>query len=688
MLADPDRNWRYMKMACGENAKAVYGRVGRDFGPVSRMGEAWEFRRAFDSARQLVQAQDDWCEAADQMQPADMQSYLPQDLKRESLAAVLRGQVHVNTHCYTVPDLEAFIRHTNEFKFPVRAFHHAHQTYLVPEILKRNYGGRPPAAALFADNMYYKVEAYIGSEQAGKILNENGITPVYVSDNPVINAQHVLFEAAKAYKYGLPYHVALAGVTSASAELLGLGERIGKVKENFDADIALWDSDPLSVGATPVQVWIDGTAQFEDPVSLEKPDAKPIDQDKALEPSTGPATGHENVVFTGVTQMLLSGMEDTSTEDLTSVVVKDGKIECIGSCKDVISSLSDVKTISLHNGHFAPPATAFASYLGVEEISAEEVTNDGGNNAESFSAAIDGLSFDSKSLEAAYAHGVTRAISAPAYDQGGHKGVSVGFRVNAKHGLDKHAIFESHAAVHYTLTLNARVGNNPSISSLIDALKTKLLKASAVNETTIAEKDQETRSLYRVAHGELPLVITVHKADTIVSLLRMKSELDARLKEVGKTPAGLRLVLLGAAEAHLIAPELAAANVSVVLAPAFPYGTTWDQRRSLTGAPLTNGTAIDVLHAEGVKFALGTAEDWQTRDMYLFAGIASTNSGGKIGEKEALGLISDNVYDILGLEKAKGDSKKEWVVFEGHPLEIRSRVVAVADGRGKVDVWE
>jgi imidazolonepropionase-like amidohydrolase len=688
MLADPDRNWRYMKMACGENAKAVYGRVGRDFGPVSRMGEAWEFRRAFDSARQLVQEQDDWCAAADQVQPADMQSYLPQDLKRESLAAVLRGQVHVNTHCYTVPDLEAFIRHTNEFKFPVRAFHHAHQTYLVPEILKRNYGGRPPAAALFADNMYYKVEAYIGSEQAGKILHENGITPVYVSDNPVINAQHVLFEAAKAYRYGLPYHVALAGVTSASAELLGLGERIGKVKENFDADIALWDSDPLSVGATPVQVWIDGTAQFEDPVSLVKPDAKPIDQDKALEPSTGPSTGHENVIFTGVTQMLLPGMEDTRTEDLASVVVRDGKIECIGSCKDVIGSLSDAKTISLRNGHFAPPATAFASYLGVEEISAEEVTNDGGNNAESFSSAIDGLSFDSKSLQAAYAHGVTRAISAPAYDQGGHKGVSAGFRVNAKHGLEKYAIFESNVAVHYTLTLDARVGNNPSISSLIDALKTKLLKASAVNETSIAEKDQETRSLYRVTHGELPLVITVHKADTIVSLLRMKSELDAHLKETSKASSSLRLVLLGAAEAHLLAPELAAANVSVVLAPAFPYGTTWDQRRSLTGAPLTNGTATDVLHAEGVKFALGTAEDWQTRDMYLFAGIALTNSGGKIGEKEALGLISENVYNILGLEKAKGDSKEEWVVFEGHPLEIRSRVVAVADGRGKVDVWE
>ena len=35
MLADPDRQWRYMKMACGENAKRVYGRLGRDFGSFS-----------------------------------------------------------------------------------------------------------------------------------------------------------------------------------------------------------------------------------------------------------------------------------------------------------------------------------------------------------------------------------------------------------------------------------------------------------------------------------------------------------------------------------------------------------------------------------------------------------------------------------------------------------------------------
>lgn len=53
----------------------------------------------------------------------------------------------------------------------------------------------------------------------------------------MLNAQHVVFEAAKAYKNGLPYHAALAGVTSASAELLGLAHRIGKVKAGFDADV-------------------------------------------------------------------------------------------------------------------------------------------------------------------------------------------------------------------------------------------------------------------------------------------------------------------------------------------------------------------------------------------------------------------------------------------------------------------
>lgn len=655
------------------------------------MGEAWYFRHAFEQARDYVQDQDDWCAAADQVGAENMATYLPESLEWESLGAVLRGQVYVNTHCYTVPDLEAFIRHTNEFKFSVRAFHHAHQTYLVPEILKRNYGGRAPAAALFADNMYYKTESYVGSEQAGLILHQHNITPVYVSDNPVLNAQHVVFEAAKAYKNGLPYHVALAGVTSASAELLGLGERIGKIKAGFDADVALWDSDPLSVGATPVQVWIDGDAQFEHPVELKKPDAKPTAALGAdsLEILPEESTTLEDVVFSGITRNLLPGHEQTMSVS-GNVVVRGGKIICIGSCASELAAHKSLRTIHIPNGHLTPPATAFGSFLGMEEISAEPSTNDGGNTANAFSPANLGLQLDSKSLRAAYAHGVAFAISAPAFHAGGHRGSSVGFRVNAKHSLAKGAVWKSVVAAHYPLTLGAREGETPSLSSLVAGLELKLLKALNDNETAHQDPDVERADLFRIVRGDLPLVVDVHKADTIAALVKMKRVIDEVLStthtDESIKPPTLRLIIYGGAESHLLAPELAAAKIPVVLAPAFPYAETWDQRRSLTGAPLTNATAIDVLHAAGVKLALSTAEDWQTRDLYLYAGMAKANSGGDIGEEEALKLISGNIYEMLGL----GDKEKDvgvWLVSEGSPLEIPSRIRAVHDGMGKVDVW-
>ncbi|KAK4547193.1 hypothetical protein LTR36_001414 [Oleoguttula mirabilis] len=690
MLADPEKHWRYMKMACGENAKRVYGTVGREFGPFSRLGEAWYFRHAFEQASTLVKAQDDWCDAADRLGAENMPDYLPMDLHWESLGAVLRGQVMVNTHCYTIPDLEAFVRHTNEFKFPVRAFHHAHGTYLVPEILKRAYGDRPPAAALFADNMYYKAEAYVASEQAGKILYDSGITPVYVSDNPVLNAQHVVFEAAKAYRYGLPYHAALAGVTSASAELLGLGERIGKVKPGFDADIVVWDSDPLSVGATPIQVWIDGTAQYDAPVELKKPAPEPMKPDIALADVGAEMVGKADVIFAGVSKVVLPGTEyQLNTEgSLGHVVVRKGVITCVGRCQDdILAAQGDrVEVLQLRNGHLAPPITAFGSFLGVEEIAAEEDTQDGENDESTFSAALDGLLFGSKSLNAAYSHGVTRAISAPAFKNGGHKGVSVGFKTGALHALDEGAVWNDEAAAHYTLTLAAKQGKTPSLSSAVSELRTKLLKAVDANATD-ARLSLEDRKLNEVVAGKTALVIDVHSADIIASVLRLKAEVEAATAAKSSESHAIRLVIFGGAESHLLAPELAAANVSVVLAPLLAYGVSWDQRRSLTGAPLTNGTAIGILHAAGVKVAIGTSEDWETRDLALYAGIAHVNSGGKISESEALKMVSSNIYEMLGLKEKYVAGPGDFVVYDGNPLQIDSRVRAVADGRGVVSVW-
>ncbi|KAL0938299.1 carbohydrate esterase family 9 protein [Colletotrichum truncatum] len=687
MLADPDRNWRYMKMACGENAKRVYGKVGHS--PFSRLGESWEFRHAFEQAAKLVREQDDWCDAADKFGVESQTQYLPQDLKWESLSAALRGQVHINTHCYTIPDLEAFVDHTNEFKFPVRAFHHAHQTYLVPEILKRTWGGRPPASALFADNMYYKSESYVASEYAGKILWENGLTPVYVSDNPVLNAQHVLFEAAKAYKYGLPYHAALASVTSAPAELLGLGQRIGKIKPGFDADIAVWDSDPLSVGAAPVQVWIDGAAQFSDPFELDKPLTGPISPEPELANITEEATDLKDVVFTGVANVWLSGEEKSSSAEPVNVVVSDGAIKCIGTCTEEVAAAksSSKKIINLKNGHITESFTAFGSSIGLNEIDGEADTDNGRSSG--FSRGIDGLALDNKKLHVALRYGVTKAISAPKFSgQATHSGTSVGFNTGALHAFEKDAVWGEDVALHRTLTLAAKRGDNPSISGAIGALRHTLLEAVASNDTG-SDPFSEAVYLKKVVNGELPLILTVHSADTIIAILRLKSAVEEALaaKSQSSESPKLRVGIIGGAESHLVATELASAGVGVVLAPFQSYSNTWDQRRSLTGAPLTNGTAIDTLLDAGVVTAIGLEEDWLIRDLGLLAGIAYQNGGSRLNGKKALDLVSSNIYKILGVEEPQAKGSRHFVVHEGSPLEIGGRVRAVGNGRETVSVF-
>lgn len=138
--------WRWMKMACGENPKRVYGSKG--IMPESRLGSGWMFRERFDAAKKLKQDQDEWCARSEK------NSKFPTDLALESLVALLRGQVKLNVHCYEVYfsiynfktyDLEMMVRNSHEFGFNISAFHHALEAWKVPSLLKENNIG----AAIF-----------------------------------------------------------------------------------------------------------------------------------------------------------------------------------------------------------------------------------------------------------------------------------------------------------------------------------------------------------------------------------------------------------------------------------------------------------------------------------------------------------------------------------------------------------
>lgn len=533
--------------------------------------------------------------------------------------------------------------------------------------------------------MWYKAEANTASEYAGKILYDSGLTPIYVSDNPLLNAQHVVFEAAKGYRYGLPYHASLAAVTSAPAERLGFGQRLGKIKPGFDADIVVWDSDPLSIGATPVQVWIDGTAQFEHPIELKKHQPKLIVPDESLSKVSEGPTLIEDAVFTGVSKVLLrKEVMDPAPYGVDNVVVlSNGQVICIGICRAERRAAERSKTpvIDLKNGYLTESFTAFGSKVGLNAMDLERDT-DNGPNPIAFTRAEDGLVLDNQKTKVAYAYGVTKAISAPKFtNHGNHHGTSVGFLTGAKTALDKNAIFISDAAVHYTLDITAKADSPNGVSSIsaaVGALRRKLLAAASTLNETIPDDSSEAGFLQRVVNGSFPLVVTVHSADTIAALLKVKSAVDTAIAASG-THARLRLVVFGGAESHLLADELAAADAAVVLAPLQSYGFSWDQRRALSGAPRTNGTCVDRLLDAGVLTAIGLDNDSLVRNLGLLAGIVHANGEGRVDEKRALEMVGGNIYEMLGVEEP-GVEKGHFVLWEGSPLQIGSRVKAVGGG--------
>lgn len=138
-LPEGEPRSRYMKMACGENPKSVYGH--------SRMGNVFVLRKWLARAKELVARQDAWCEAAaragsttERMRRlVTEKGGFPEELELDSTVGMLRGRVAMHNHCYEPEDMETMLRVSHEFGFRVRAFHHAIEAWQVPEMLKE-YG--------------------------------------------------------------------------------------------------------------------------------------------------------------------------------------------------------------------------------------------------------------------------------------------------------------------------------------------------------------------------------------------------------------------------------------------------------------------------------------------------------------------------------------------------------------------
>lgn len=250
-----------IKMACGENPKRVYGEE-RKGAPSTRMGNLRGQRQAFLDAEALLRT---W-EAAEapKNKKATPPSPPERNLDKETLAAVLAGDVLVQVHCYRADDMLSMLQLADEFGFSVRSFHHALEAYKIADVLAE----RGVGVSTWADWWGFKLEAWDGIPENLALVHAAGGKAIVHSDSN-IGIQRLNQEAAKGLLSGrrmglsLTDDDALRWITAHPAWALGIDDQTGSLQVGKRADLVVWDAPPLSVEASAQRVWVEGRLRFD-----------------------------------------------------------------------------------------------------------------------------------------------------------------------------------------------------------------------------------------------------------------------------------------------------------------------------------------------------------------------------------------------------------------------------------------
>jgi imidazolonepropionase-like amidohydrolase len=201
--------------------------------------------------------------------------------------------------------------------------------------------------------------------------------------------------------------------------------------------------------------------------------------------------------------------------------------------------------------------------------------------------------------------------------------------------------------------------------ALLDAQEYRTKTASAAADKKPA-RDLRKEAFVAVLDGKMPLLVTVNRAQDIVSALRLAKEFD------------IRVVLDGAADAHLVIDEIKAAGVPVILHPtmARPFGE--EQNLSMETASL--------LRKAGIRVALQSGYEGyvpKTRVVLLEAAMAAANG---LSFDDALATITIDAAKILGINDRVGSIEPgkdaDLALFDGDPFEYTTHVTGVViDGK-------
>jgi imidazolonepropionase-like amidohydrolase len=311
----------------------------------------------------------------------------------------------------------------------------------------------------------------------------------------------------------------------------------------------------------------------------------------------------------------------------------------------------------------------FSAYteVGLVELDLEAVTDDRAPSpASPFAIALsaaDDFNPSAAAIGVARADGVTRAALAPTSLAGLFAGQ--GAVVDTSGGptsvtLAPAFISASLDRDRITLAGGSRAAALASLeAALDDADAYPNLITDDRGEVLVA---RDAAALRAVLRGTIPLVIEADRASDL-----------RRIAALAQSRDRLRIIVAGGAEAHLAADALAAADVAVILDPAYNLPSSFDALASSAAAPAA-------LEEAGVAFAIASFFDTYANPGYLAqsAGIAV---GYGLSWDAAFDSVSGAPARMLGVGDELGSLEPgklaDVVVWDGDPLEAMSGVERV-----------
>ena len=247
---------RTIKFALGENPTRVHG-GGNNIVPRTRMGVEFVMREAFSKAKEYTAAWDSYTKSKSQK---GFRGAPPAyNYRLETLGEILKGNIIIHCHSYRADEIYMMLKVCKDFGIKKIVFQHVNEGFKVaPELAAQG-----AMASVFSDWWSYKFEVYYSTAYNAAILTKNGVTTSINSDDGEL-MRHLYHEAAKTQKYGaLTDDEALALITINPAKQLGSENRVGSIEVGKDADIAIFESHPLSSYTIPMVSIVDGIVRFD-----------------------------------------------------------------------------------------------------------------------------------------------------------------------------------------------------------------------------------------------------------------------------------------------------------------------------------------------------------------------------------------------------------------------------------------